>query len=743
MKTQRFAFALERLEPGDWARFERFASQFLVFDYGALRSVATPSGDLGRDSELFSPEGDSSVLLQYSVTKSWDSKIKSTAKRIRQNFPSATILVYVTNQQIGAAADGLKKELRKDFKLVLDIHDKAWFLDRLLAPPERQALAEKLAEDFVDPYLAGRGVVETKSPALSEFEAKAAVLQLQIQWEDDYRGKGLTKLSFEALVKSVLRETSTENRMKRQAVRDAVQRLLPNIAPESVNTHVESALDRLDKKAVRHWRQDDEVCLNHEEVLRVRDGLAQRELRDQALLEELKSTLEDYFDQPPQADIVDTLCVRARRVLDLFLLRKGEEFAAAVTENRTVRVKDDALDILVTNDFGSNPDSTGLGESAVVAIRLAVTEVLQRARPAVQRYLREIADGYTLFAFLRAVPDVQKTMQKIFSDGEIWLDTSVILPVMAETLLSEDEQIVSRLLRAALDAGFRLRVTSGVIEEVERHVNRCFTYERMPSSEWVGGVPFLYAMFALAGKQLAGFTGWITNFCGRERPRDDVAEYLLNDWDIEIEDLTALVETTPEELRWEVERIWREAHEARRHTVLFEYDPHVVDRLVQHDVECFLGVLGKRKDPTTGELGYVHWWLTFDKTVRDFEQKLWETIGARAPKAPVISPDFLADYLAVGPARGRVAKATEANLPVAMFDLLPDHMPIELIEIAGQVRQECGSLNERLLLRRLRDTVDTLKRTRGVLAHGGFAGVRERLETAFKSRYAPQFPSDR
>jgi hypothetical protein len=92
LKTERFAFALERLESGDWARFERFASQYLVFDYPTLRTVASTTGDLGRDSELFSPDGDPDVLLQYSVNKDWASKIKSTAKRVRQNFKNAKVL---------------------------------------------------------------------------------------------------------------------------------------------------------------------------------------------------------------------------------------------------------------------------------------------------------------------------------------------------------------------------------------------------------------------------------------------------------------------------------------------------------------------------------------------------------------------------------------------------------------------------------------------------------------------------
>ena len=142
MKPQRFELALERLKPGDWARFERFASQFLVFDYGHIRSVAAASGDLGRDAELFSPEGDTAVLIQYSVTEGWATKVKQTAKRIQATFADASVLMYVTNQQIGERGDSLKKEIRKEFRLALDIHDRGWFLDRMFSPAERTKVAE-------------------------------------------------------------------------------------------------------------------------------------------------------------------------------------------------------------------------------------------------------------------------------------------------------------------------------------------------------------------------------------------------------------------------------------------------------------------------------------------------------------------------------------------------------------------------------------------------------------------------
>ncbi|HTQ30843.1 MAG TPA: hypothetical protein VMI53_06500, partial [Opitutaceae bacterium] len=119
MNTQRFTLALERLQAGEWPRFERFASQFLTPDYPSLRTMANSAGDLGRDSELFSPVGDPTVLLQYSVTEHWQEKIRKTAKRVRDNFKDAIVLIYVTNQLIGAKADAIKKEIRTQHKLLL------------------------------------------------------------------------------------------------------------------------------------------------------------------------------------------------------------------------------------------------------------------------------------------------------------------------------------------------------------------------------------------------------------------------------------------------------------------------------------------------------------------------------------------------------------------------------------------------------------------------------------------------
>ncbi|WP_207144148.1 hypothetical protein, partial [Thiococcus pfennigii] len=122
MNTQLFAFALEQARPSHWEPFEELGSRFLVSEFPELRTMASPSGDGGRDSELFSPTGNPVVAIQYSVSTDWRTKIRSTIKRITGQFPTVRVLLYVTSKKIGASGDQMKAEtLQKGIIL-----DSAW-----------------------------------------------------------------------------------------------------------------------------------------------------------------------------------------------------------------------------------------------------------------------------------------------------------------------------------------------------------------------------------------------------------------------------------------------------------------------------------------------------------------------------------------------------------------------------------------------------------------------------------------
>jgi hypothetical protein len=151
MNLNLFKLALDRLQPHDWEVFEELSSSFLISEFSQLRTMAHPSGDGGRDSELFQCEGKSFIAFQYSVSSDWKNKIRRTVVRIIENFQG-----YQDNNipKINklVATDDLKKEIREN-GISIDIRDKKMVYRKSLIRDERQFAVERIIDKIARPYL--------------------------------------------------------------------------------------------------------------------------------------------------------------------------------------------------------------------------------------------------------------------------------------------------------------------------------------------------------------------------------------------------------------------------------------------------------------------------------------------------------------------------------------------------------------------------------------------------------------
>lgn len=96
-----------------------------------------------------------------------------------------------------------------------------------------------------------------------------------------------------------------------------------------------------------------------------------------------------------------------------------------------------------------------------------------------------------------------------------------------------------------------------------------------------------------------------------------------------------------------------------------------------------------------------------------------------------MSPDFLVNYLAVGPVRKRLAKKSESSLPLSISDMTPlDLLPPELLDSAEAVRDRMKDMPEHLIRREVRDTLDKGRRRVGPLAQGGLDSLMQDLRGA-------------
>jgi len=720
MKRPRLEMALSNLSSGDWERFENFASEFMAVEYDNLRTVAAPSGDEGRDAELFSPTDDSTVVFQFSVAQNWQAKIDATAKRLQSTIPAASILIYVTNQGIGATGDKIKAEIRKNYSVHLDIRDKFYFLERFIGDSRREAIAESLAEDIVDPILSSSGVITRHATELNSEESKAAFIYLGLQWKDDVREKGLTKLAFEAVVRSVLRNTDSEHRMHRAMIKQRIRELLTNHPNEMVDNYTDSALLRLTKKSIRHWSKEDEFCLTFEETNILKDYLTELEVSDNALLSEIDCFTTDILAQRKITSLEPCkLTARVRRVLESFLFSRSEAFASALHSGELKYLTYEDIVDIINKDISAFPEHRKINNVLPDIVFTAVRKVLLSTSLTIQNYLRSLADSYTLLSYLKETPDIQSAVEKMFSHGEIWLDTNIVLPLIAENLLDEEESRFQRMVSAALETGIQLKVTPGVIEEVERHMNRCLTYLRTPSGKWEGFLPYLLTEYLETGKSLGSFPTWLENFRGDVRPEDDLAEFLRIKWNIKLQSLETESNTAPNELQYALKEILRGTHNRRQKAKNSQADEISILRLVSHDVESYAGVLQKRTKEETSAFGYSAWWLTLDRTVFGIENTLRTQYGYKIPSTPVLSADFLINYLAFGPNRKRVSKNKESNLPVIIDAGLIRYLTPELIDEAEKLREEMKFLPDHVVRRRIRDNLDAAKRRLGRIAKSG------------------------
>ena len=107
--------------------------------------------------------------------------------------------------------------------------------------------------------------------------------------------------------------------------------------------------------------------------------------------------------------------------------------------------------------------------------------------------------------------------------------------------------------------------------------------------------------------------------------------------------------------------------------------------------------------------------------------KLRASLAGKSPDSPILSADFLANYLAFGPRRMQVSKSSELSLPVVIDLSVTDYLPPELIDIAEKVREEAKDCPEHIIRRRVRDRLDAAKTRKGTIADGGIGAVQEDL----------------
>lgn len=699
MSKERLRFALSELGGGHWQLFERFCSEFLAVEYSNFRTTANPAGDKGRDGELFALDGHPGTGFQFSVSKDWKAKIRGTVADLEKNGIRYRRLIYCTSRQVGAQADELKEELWARSELTLDIRDIEWFCERAYGSPEREAASNVLADQIVNPIVSARGIAEVAGAPLTTSEAKVALVHLALNAKDRAGDRSLTKTSFDSLVQSVMIDTSSENLLSEAEVVTRVQALMPHGSPQQVEALTHSALERLSKKhgPIKKRTKPYGYHISFAAREAWKDAAAEYVLDQQSLEEDLAAAAYGFSDKLDASE--QRLREEARNLrvaLEALMLRSGEKFVAAVEAGELSLLSKDEIEEQIHE---LNPSLTLKASNAAEAI----VEVISTPADKTRKHLLRVLDAYTLLAFLQQTPDVQKALSRVFDNAKIWLDTSAILPLIAE-LLIDDPAIRSQtlLMSAARASGVKFYVTDGVVEELRYHMERCVNYMRKTEGR-EPEAPFLFAAYMLSGRNEMEFPSWVENFRGHVDPDLDIRDFLHAKFAIGARDLKDETYAADPKLRNAVEDLFRQAR-TRTPRGRVPRQPEAVEKLIEHDVVNAVGVIQVR-GKASAALGHEAWWLTLDKTAFRLGSWLRDRLGNDAASSPVLSPDYLSQLLRLGPMRRNLGSEESGQLPLLIDVTRLESVPSELIDIARQTRIGLAGLEEYRIRREVRDKV--------------------------------------
>lgn len=159
--------------------FERYANAFLVDDYPELQPLGGKR-DKGMDARVYNNEtGKTELVVQSCVSPATTARTKvlGTIKKLTDNMPE--VLIYCTSAVVATALDETKRELRKNYKITLEICDAPWFTQRQKTSTNRDSLSEQYADEVLAPFIKELQPDRLYRLVLSDEEERIAVQYLR------------------------------------------------------------------------------------------------------------------------------------------------------------------------------------------------------------------------------------------------------------------------------------------------------------------------------------------------------------------------------------------------------------------------------------------------------------------------------------------------------------------------------------------------------------------------------------
>ena len=603
--------------------FERYANAFLVDDYPDLQPLGGKK-DKGMDARVYNNEtGKTELVVQSCVSPATTARTKvlGTIKKVKDNMPE--VLIYCTPAVVATALDETKRELRKQYKITLEICDAPWFTQRQKISPNRISLSEQYAKTVLAPLIEELQPDRLYSLVLSQKEERVAIQYLEAVNLDRSKESNLTKNIFDGLIACVTRDSDPPHKAySEEEIVSAVRAMFPSSHADRIKNIVPARIRKLENKKALHFDTSASgYVLSYPYREKVQGNI--QKAQDQevnflaALSSAVKTTAEDKeIDYEFSAGGI----VEIGHQCVLWYLNEQSDMSNPSSELLNILNTEKLVETYLDKAARPSPQKNEVIDRAIILDLLphALYVTLKSEDQEIAKYLRSKADLFIIRSFLQVTPEVQEACRKLLSRDVLYLDTTILVWCIAESYSLSERRPLLETLKAARNLGFKLRTWVPYIEELVSHLKGPVLlewhnhFQGMPENQ-------LEPMLRTAPTLLRVFHRWIEEkggslenvveeIIGKTNVLENAVEFLKEEFGIQSQEFQ--LEGGLDEEKQGIYGEW--LNRKRRHEGMPDDRFYL---LVKNDVNSYVSILNlRRQNRLEGpSYGQKIWYLTFDR----------------------------------------------------------------------------------------------------------------------------------
>lgn len=698
--------------------FERFANAFMVDEYPEIKPLGGKK-DKGMDAYIYDDgAGKATVVVQACVSpvSRARTKVLDTIRKLKANNLLPEVFVYCTSHNVGTELDETKRELRKDYKMTLDVCDAAWFVSRHQTSQNRAAISEMYARETLEPFVSSLQPEKLYSLVLPETQQRVAVQYLEAAILDRSRDGNLTKGIFDALIACVTVDSDPPTRAYTEdSIVTAISRMFPAGHAARIKQIVPGRIQHLLRKKAMHFNtQAGGYVLSFKYRERVQKNIEMSRERELAFLTALGAAVNQAADdlKVDYQFSTETIVEIGHQTVLWYLREQGKTVSDPASALLNILNAEKLVEEFLKQPQTLRPIGKALitNEQVMDLLPPALFSTLNTTDEEVRKYLRGKADLFILHGFLQVTPDVQQACCKLLGGDVLYLDTTILIRCLAERYSTDGRKPLLDTLEGAKKLGYQLRTWRPYIEELVSHLRN--RVEKEWDNHYRTRNPNELAVLLRTARTLVrvfseradadgvALSDIVEEILGATNERENAVEFLKEVFGIETEDLP-LLEGEEVELHNRVHSLWSNA---KRRPESVPEDRFKV--LVDNDVNSYVSIIHMRRTqkPEGPNYGHKIWYLSLDRMPWRIAAKMSSKVEPKYEVA--MSFSYLMNCVAT------LAISGQANIPE---ELIP---ATTILEENEAVSDEIRAVYERdfkptdapfLIARKVRDLSHKLK----------------------------------